>query len=282
MKRNSRWLTAAAALILVLVFTITPARSLANQFLGLFRAEHVKIVDLTQTDIQDLQQLLTQFDSLQIEQLGSFRREQEGVYCSYESLAAARTAAPFNLTFPPELDGFIFDSILARPAEVMHYSPNVTRVNALLAQMGSTTLLPESLEGKTITFRLGPIFEAHYFAGNDLVQLMQAPPPSVSGAEGVEEEALWEALAGLPLLPSQLQAALEQNPFRATTFLFPRIEGVNEGEMVMINGSKGVFSALEGSSEHILLWPQGDHWNLMLSSLDKDRMLSLAKQVSNH
>jgi len=280
-KRNSRWVAAAAALILVLVFTVTPARSLAIQLLGLFRAEHVKIVDLTQTDMKDLQELLNQYDSLEIEQLGTFSREQEGDYCSYESFDAAQAAAPYNLNFPLELDGVPFNRISAYPAEVMHYSPDVIQVNALLAQMGSTTMLPESLEGKTVTFSMGPVFETAYFIDNSPVRLMQAPPPSVSGTAGMEEKVFWEALAGLPFLPTQLQTALEQNPFRATTFLFPRVEGVNDGEMVIINGSEGVFSTLEKSREHLLLWPQGDHWNLMLSSLDKDRMLSLAKQVSN-
>jgi len=279
--KHTRWLSAAAALILVFVFTLTPARTLAGRFLSIFRAEHVKIVDLSETDFQQLQQMLAQFDSLQVEQLGEFRMENEGIYQRYESVSAAAADTSFNLTLPEVLDSSPAENIYQQPAQVLHYTPDVDQVNHLLAEMGSTKLLPPELDGQTISFHLGPIVQAAYTIDGNYLTLMQAPPPSVSGTEGVETDALWDALAGIPVLPEQVRAVLEQDPLKATTFLFPRIEGINDGELVVINGSEGVFFTFaESSGENFLLWPQGDHWNLMASFLSKDKMLSLAEQVN--
>lgn len=277
--------TAAMAAILFTAFSIPAVRSMAAEFLTVFRMEKVQTITINQKDIEQLEMAFEEgAGKVSVDNFGKIEvtGKQESVPVT---LNQATKAIDFDLKLPRPA-GYDDPELLKITGSTACLTLDVANVNSLLQAMGSTKLLPESLDGQTFTMHIPTAIAANYRSGDDVLMVIQARSPEIKVPSGVDVLAIRDALLNVPALPDHLRKQLLAVDDWQHTVLIPDMDGTSRD--VVVNGNPGVFmdgSNRSDNSEHMtgmsyLVWQNnGVVYALSGTDLDENSALTLAGQM---
>lgn len=231
--RKRRLAAIAAAALVAITAGISPIgnKALAS-ILGQFRMEQV-----TEVRGSDLHQL---FNSIfeagasreERDKYGIFRAES-GSQAGHLNREDASNAVGFEL-LPESVTGEqkLYN---VSPSSELQMELNVNEINKTMRQLGAEKLLPASVDGKTITLKIGAAVSYHVQENNVYIQQMKAPSLSVDSSADLIDAA--DAVLQFPLLPQQIRDSLRQSQLLTSGQLpLPVItEGVSE--RIQVNGT---------------------------------------------
>ncbi|MHB1628753.1 MAG: zf-HC2 domain-containing protein [Bacilli bacterium] len=188
----------AAAVVVIGVFAVTPARGVLAAFLQTFRVQNLQAVQLTQNDLSRLKEVLTQKGKLSISQLGSFDTVKSSRGTAGLSVAQAAVASGLPNLWPTSIP---FSAGAGNTASAM--SPgetvirlNVSNINASIQAYGGTVLFPESVNGVPIQVQVPASFSASSYVGPNGPTSGAASGAASSATSGAKSGAASGATSG--------------------------------------------------------------------------------------
>lgn len=275
--------TAATAAILFTAFSFPAVRSMASEFLTVFRMEKVQTITISTEDLKDFEKALQDGASkVDIDNFGKVEviDKQESVVPV--TMAEASAAVDFDVKLP-QPEGYEGPQLEKMTGNSLSLTLDVQKVNSLLQTLGSTKLLPENLNGQTFTMHMPTAIIATYKTATDKIMFAQARSPELKAPSNVDALAIRDALLSVPALPESMRNQLRAVQDWQHTVLIPNIDGTSKD--VSVNGSQGVF--IDNSSQHgnsntmkFLVWQQdGVIYTISGTNLDEASALTIAKQM---
>lgn len=157
---------AVAAMVAVLftAFSFPAVRSMASEFLTIFRVESVQTINISNADIQALEKVLQEgAGEVNIENFGQIEvtGKPESVPVSQ---AEAAGAVDFDLKLPHPA-GYNEPALMKTTGHAVQLTLAVEPINAMLRALGSTQMLPAALNGRTISMDIPTAIMATYQNG---------------------------------------------------------------------------------------------------------------------
>lgn len=276
-RRYYKWIAAAAVLGLLLGYA--PARSLATQFLRVFRVERVAVLHFDPADMTRLREALESYGPVNVENFGRVETEP--------------LPAPDRVVkLPAAVGGYTLQSTHDRSGAVVKVTPDADGINEFLARLGSGTLLPREIDGRTFTITIPGGSVGRYVdrvTDRTLVAFVGAAP-TLQVPEGVDMLAVRDALLRLPVLPGNWKKALEGIDDWTRTLPVPDPTG--RAEEITLDGAPGFFlpgekvprAAQPSGETHsrpaYLAWCRDGTWTVFeaASETTRDEALTLARQ----
>jgi hypothetical protein len=291
----------ATVALLAGMFSFAPVRGYASQLLQVFRVNQVQVLHFNPQDVQALQQSLQTYGKdTKIESFGDIRRDQvtdfarlgaDSVRIGSETISAPAQIGAYHRT----------GDYSVKPGEKISITPKVAGINGLLSSMGSKQLLPVSLNGKTFTIEVPPVVNATYQdASGNKITLCRSIAPVINVPDGVNVEAVRQAVLGIPILPQRMKDTLAGIQNWGSTMIVPDFGYEQSGAMeeLAVNGNQGLFitpkliansgvkklhnpgnnrmEQAQSVPSKLLLWPQGNVWSGMGGDFNRDQALALA------
>ncbi|QGG49012.1 DUF4367 domain-containing protein [Heliorestis convoluta] len=278
---STKWIAGAvAALLLITLFTVTPLRQAAADFLAQFRVQRMEIVEVNPQQMQHMaQQIQTQIGEIDLQQFGKVdvrkNPEQRQV-----TLAEARQQVPFAIqapTFLPE-QFRLNEPVTVHQGGEVAFTLDVGQVNALLQQLGATRMLPENLQDKTFRIAIPEGVRMQYIHadGQQQVNISQFNSPEIMVPGGVDEREVRDALLDLPVLPQELRSQLAAIDDWKNTAIVPYIEG--HMDRVEVKGEEAIYGLSPQGLGH-LMWMENGLIIQMHGNLDKETMIQVAQSL---
>jgi len=282
-----KWLTGAAAAVLVLAFFLSwaPARSLAAQFLNIFRMEKIQVVEITPKDMAQLDKL---FDGIEgnegptgevdIRNFGKVKFDYPVDFTLIVEPSQVESLSGLNLYLPTTLAGWNRTEISIEQPPIITFTPDVESLNNYLRKH-SDQLLPPALAGQSIIINIPPIVRAQYGFGQDGegFVIFAARDLVIEAPQGINLVYLRSALLRLPFLPDNFRRQLADIEDWRHTLPVPETQNMGATE-ILVNGNQGVYFVDEFDvSTVILAWRQGDSWRA-ISGLPLEEALSVAAE----
>lgn len=286
--RRTRALGAGIAAVVVAAAIVVPGPRAWANILQVFRASHVDIVQVTQSDMANLQNALSQQGKVSMKQYGSVvtvkpMTWQQGTVSGY----AAQTGLPD--LWPKTLANDQKISVSTTAASEYVFKLNVAHVNALVQSVGGTSLFPSSLNGVPITVNVPAgvdIYDPTSSSSNTGYELQESGVPSVSIPRGAGVSQARQALLALPFLPQPIEQALANTADWQNTLVVP-VPGAST-QHVSFLGHAAVLISETNSNPNIgnrysLVW---DHGNVIAAfsqqytgTLSPQQFLQHAKEL---
>lgn len=230
----------AAAVLLAGVLSYGPARTYAGNLLSIFRVQSVQTISLSQQDVTQLRSLFAKGGQVDIRNFGKIETSGRASWQAV-SPATAQAALGVPVQVPPAPAGYAAPALsLSNPSSIT-MTLDVKNINSYLGSLGDTTLLPAGLEGKPFTVSVPAILQMRYSpaGGGPSVTVSEARSPVLAIPDGVDPNALRNALLDIPGLPSDLTAQLAAVNDWQHTLLIPSVDG--QSTQVDVGGTQGVF-----------------------------------------
>lgn len=286
MKRYQGMIAAAAAvLILAGIFSFSPARSLAAQMLTIFRVNRVQVLHFDPADVQQLQNALRESgQKVDLDTLGSYSHER----LQDSSLIDDGTAVidGRRIAIPEAIGAYQrAGDLQLTQGERMLATPRVEGINSFLTSLGSQSLLPANLDGKTFTVQVPGVVQGTFRQpGSDTpLVLIRSLSPALAVPDGVDVKQVRQALLAVPILPEGIRNTLAGIDLYGSTLLVPDFgidRGGGEVQEVAVNGSQGaLIRSGNPDGRAVLLWPQGEIWNALEGNFSLDQAVALAAAV---
>lgn len=273
-----KFFTAAAAVLAVAgLFSLSPVRSMASDFLTIFRVEKVGVIAITPQDMAQMERVMREGSGLvDIKNFGrvevSGRPEARPV-----TLQEARGSVDFDLKVP-DISGYGKAALKMTSGTSVSLFMDVANVNAALKAMGSAERLPAELNGKEFNLVAPPGISAEYTgeAGKKLM-LAQSRGPSIKTSAGVDVKAIRQALLSIPALPENLRSQLAAVDDWQHTALIPVKAG--QYSEVKVSGSGGVFvrgESMGHNQMNALVWQKNGVIYVLAGDLEREAALNIA------
>jgi hypothetical protein len=248
--------------VLAVAMIFPPAQALANDFLGLFRVQQVKVLSIDDAQLQALDDTM-QANQSAIEDIfsSSVTQVQGGEMQSAANLSEATALAGFS---PRYLTDEAISTIEVSANQVYELTINSAQWNALFAALGeSDTLFPAELDGQIIRIEMPAAITARLTTCTDpddpttCPQVVEMPSPTVSTPDGLDAPKLAEAALRILGMPAAEAHEYAQSTDWASTLVLPIPvgEGVTAQE-VELGGVQATLLTHETSGTYTLLWPQ--------------------------
>ncbi|PRR76039.1 anti-sigma factor family protein [Moorella stamsii] len=284
MIRQHKWFSGVAAAVLALVIFLSwaPGRSLAAQFLNVFRMEKIQVVKITPEDMAQLDKLFNgQGGEVDIRNFGRVEvQKPDKAEVKVKQVKPDQVAAlsGLQLDLPATLVGRERAAIYIEQAPTITFTPDVEKLNSYLQKHGGV-LLPANLAGKSFTLSIPPLVIADYGQPGKGFTLYAARDLTIDAPQGVDLVALRQALLNLPFLPESLRRQLAAiNDWQRT---LPILETRDmPAREITVNGNQGVYfgDGATNSSNVILAWRQDNSWRA-ISGLPLEEALRVATEV---
>ncbi|MDN5327095.1 MAG: hypothetical protein PWP41_1791 [Moorella sp. (in: firmicutes)] len=293
MIRKHKWFSGAAAAVLALALFLSwaPGRSLAAQFLNIFRMEKIQVVKITPEDMAQLEQLFQgQGGEVDIKNIGRVEVQDKAEF-KVKQVEPDQVAAlsGLQLDLPPTLAGRERMTIHIEQSPTITFTPDVEKLNSYLQKHGGV-LLPADLAGKSFSLNMPPLVIANYgrrpFQPGQSFTIYAARDLTIDAPQGVDLVALREALLNLPFLPDNLRRQLAAIKDWQHTLPIPETQGMAARE-ITVNGNQGVYFTSATPTHYpngkvqdsvILAWRQGNGWRA-ISGLTLEDALRVAAEV---
>lgn len=267
---NKRTLVGAltVVLVLVVVFTMTPASAWANSFLGLFRVQKVTVISFDPSAIQRSKGALTNQQDV-IKQIlnDDLKVNEQGKVQEVSSAAEAAQKSGFT---PRQLDQT--GKLYVKPGMNAQLTIDQPRFQALLDAAGVNTQLPKEVNGKVATLDVPAAVvttygdcpavadptEAKESELGKCTVLTQLPSPTVNAPAELNVPKLGQAVFEFLGLPESQAAQLASNIDWASTLVLPIPTG--EGityQNYTVDGVPGTLFEMTGSStnpRYAVIW----------------------------
>lgn len=277
MKYRKLFTAAAAVLAVAGLFSFSPVRSMASDFLTIFRVEKVGVIAITPQDMAQMERVMREGSGLvDIKNFGrvevSGRPEVRAV-----TLQEARGSVDFDLKVP-DIKDYGKPALKMTSGTSVSLFMDVANVNAALKAMGSSERLPDELNGKEFNLVVPPGVSAEYTgeAGKKLM-LAQSRGPSIKTSSGVDVKAIRQALLSIPALPENLRNQLAAVDDWQHTALIPVKAG--QYSEVKVGGSGGVFVRGDSAGHNqmnALVWQKSGVIYVLAGDLEREAAMNIA------
>ncbi len=285
--RNARRVGIGLAALLVVggLFALEPVRAMASDFLGLFRVEQFTTVSVDPARMQQIGEALNQ---------NMYMGEQEilkdrGQPTSVASLDEAAAQAGFTPTTP---QGFgTPDEIMVTDSWAERYTPDLASLRAVFQAVGEDpSLLPDNIDGQPFDISVPAGVMLNYSDGdpdlhNDFT-IFQIPSPTVKVPDGVDVQALGNAMLQLLGMTPQQAARLSQRIDWATTLVVPIPVGAANVTEVDINGTSGLLfeasnDANSGEPQSAIVWQKNGVVTMVTGSNNRS-LIAIAELMEDN
>lgn len=278
----------AAAACLGVLLSFAPVRSLAAQFLTLFRVQEVKTTAISIDDLNKIQQAFHENNcDIDIENLGKIENQQSGKYQEVTWEEAA-SLVDFNIKKPSYLpkDLKYNPGYDLEPANQVAFTLNIENINAVVKQLGGKHLFPANLDGNTFTLNIAQ--SVHASARNQegekdkYLNLTQTKIPEINVPKNIDVFEVREAILDLPVIPNDVKQKLAALDNWQNTLYIPQPEN-GTAEEIQINGAQGVIvkeSRRNGDKYLLLMWQSnGILYMLSGDNIAADELIKVANSI---
>lgn len=275
-----------ALLVLVGLFSLAPVRALASDFLSLFRVQKFVVVDVDEERIEEIAEVLAEdyyFGEQEI-------LEDPGEPVAVDTLDEAEALVGFGPRTPGKYGTPKMIAVVGQSR--MRFTPNVEALREVFVALGlDPALLPDNIDGQPFDFTV-PASVTQLFNRPDQSEVdfvvMQVPSPTAEVPEGVDMQALGEAMLQLLGMSPEEAANLSESIDWATTLVLPVPTGMLQTmQEVEVDGVTGLLFEMEGRSEdgaylkpRALLWQKDDIVYMITSNYgDVHRLLDIGNSL---
>lgn len=272
---------AAAAVALIVAFSFEPVQGAASQFLAIFRVERIQTLTISPGDIQSITKALEKGDAkVDLREFGQVQIEGRQSVDTV-TFGEAAAAVDFPLLVPEALpEGFVTEpEVRLHSGASVSFTFNVKNINSALKSFGARTLLPDSIDGKTVTLRVPPQVAMVYPGSREGTGLamFQGRSPELEVPPGIDAEGVRQVMLDLPLVPENLRRQLAAIKDWQHTLVIPVPEGA--GAEVEVAGTRGVFFSEGGHGARTLIWQRDGVIRAISGNLTADQAISLAENL---
>ena len=263
------WITLAVIALLVVSLVFAPARAIANTFLGLFRVEQVRVVELSVENMPGQLGSSSQFEYIMSNDVHIQERGKPQVVSSPEE-ASALAGIPVRL--PTRIEGQ--ETLEVLPGGDVTFNVDLEQIRTVLRDIDRADIeLPDSLDGATVfvniqagvqakygecEFDLEEDLENHQPArGLDCTIFLQIPSPTVSAPPGLDIVQIGEAFLQVTGMSPEEAADFARSVDWTTTLVIPVPRYGSEHEEVQVDGVTGTLIQQYGykmDDEYLLIW----------------------------
>lgn len=257
----------AIALMLMLAFTITPMRTLADDFLDQFRVHRFVAVTIPMDMVEPMKsgilENLSDGDRAamqdQFSGLGTFATTFDTTHLPTPVTMDEATTRYGDVDVPDEVpSGFgAAPQVYVTDAGTATYEVNVNAMQALIDETGMPIYAFDAVKSETLTFGVNvPIAVVLTYTSVDGAQLVvgQMDSPTLLIPDDFDMNRLREDMLRLPGLPTDLVAQLRSIEDWEHTLVVPVPEGATSRD-VTVNGSAGLL--IEYPAGATVLWEKG-------------------------
>lgn len=242
MKIKKMAIAAAVVLAIGIVGSMPSVQAVAGNLLQVFR---VQTVDTITMDFNDMQLAMEQGnESFDIDKFGKIETIGIGeeITLSPDELGDLS----FKVKIPALADKTELEYALEK-VPAIEITPDVKNVNRILKSVKSEYMLPEALDGKICSIKMGDAVE---ICNNDY-SIMQCPSPEIEVPQGIDVSKVARAIVALPIWPDDVRRQLEAIDDWEHTLLIPTDDS---SKKVKVNGKKAVL--LDEGWSPTLIWQE--------------------------
>jgi len=289
------WIVLAVVALLAVSMAFEPVRAVANSFLGLFRVEQIRVVEV------DPDKLSSQFaDGSQFDQLLSqdTQVEEFGEPQDVANAAEASQAAGFTVRLPSEAQGEA--KLTVQPGSRATFTVDMELVKAVLQEIGQPDIkLPADLNGAKIVLDVPASVIAQYgeckseqapprdpdnprperIESFNCTSLVQLPSPTISAPPGLDMTAIGEAYLQILGMDKEEAHSFASNVDWTTTFVVPIPQRGTEYQDVQVDGVIGTLVWQAYRDEYALMWVKNGILYGLSGPGDSDTALELAGSI---
>ncbi len=293
------WIALAVTLILAISLSFAPVRVIANNFLGLFRVEQIRVI---QVDFANLAGQLG--DSSQIESLlaENVQFERGGETLETMDALTASQMSGLDVRVISGMEGKA--DFRVQPATKAVFNVDLELVQGILKDLGQNDIqLPKSVDGAVVTVEIPTAVITSYGdcskpgeetqvgahgAVNpdsarmtslpDCIGFLQIPSPSISAPPDLDVNQIGQAY--LQILGMQPEEAKQfaQNVDWTSTFIVPIPNSGTNYTEVTVDGVNGTLIT-HYTDQFILIWLKDDILYALSGPGDIERALELASRI---
>ncbi len=252
----------AAVAVLVGLFSLAPVRALASDFLSLLRVDSFTVVDVDPERIEELAEAMEEQDMLFGEQE---ILDDVGEPVEVATIGEAADMVDFVVRKP--LGYGEPDRITVSDEGKVRIRPDVAMLREILSTVGlDPDLVPEDVDGEpfdvTIPESVTMVFGDGVPDEYGEFSLMQMPSPTAEVPDGVDMEALGEAMLIVLGMDENDAARMSRRIDWTSTLVIPMPVGYGSAEDVEVDGTSGLLLKSESMEEGGepgcgLLWQRG-------------------------
>lgn len=291
-KYRPAWVVVTLILVLVVAFSFPQVQAIANSFLGLFRVEQIKAVEvgISLDEMPDeMERHFMAFEELMSSEL--FEVEQEEESFDVTDAAEASQATGYAVRLPANLDGE--RRINFQPAATIRFTIDRSLWQAIIDELGYDFELPRSTDGKRVVVSVPPsttTFYGHCASTSGDIQagleegladctiLTQMPSPSIEAPPGLDVNQIGQIFMEVLGMSPEEAARFSQNTEWSTTLVIPVPDGAKYREVKVDGVSGTLFEDPHGKkSRYTLMWIKEG----MLYALAGDSRISEVLDIAN-
>lgn len=244
--------------------TLPPVKAAAQEFLQVFRVNRVETVEVTQQDLEEIQNALAEVDGkLDLKEFGSITASNISGEYKETTIDEAQKLLGFDIkeaTYLPFETKSVQSSVMG-PGE-MRFNLNVDNVNRFVKTLGGDSLLPDELEGKEFIVKFGGQMAISYTDSTDnrssdarYITLSETSLPEIVAPDEVNVDNVRKAVLELPFMPQHLKQQLSGiDDWKET--LPVAVSDEDNFRKVDINGNTGYFYKTNDNNYTELFWAE--------------------------
>lgn len=243
LSRSRKWAAAAAGVAIFGAILATPVGNTAMAaILNQFKVQDVAVVE--ESDLQDIFNQVSESGNFQetMNSFGSFS-------ISYGTVNGTVPVGDLQAVLGTEpmhgQDFAAIHSVEVGPSREISLTLNVDEVNRALKRVGSTDLLPESVDGKQIQLLLPEIVSYDLSTDQDhWATLSQMNTPVLTVDPSIDVKEALNAVLNFPLLPDYLRSSLQESRILSGEIPMPLIKD-QFSEQIEVAGTPVIFNKLD-------------------------------------
>ncbi|WP_085992207.1 DUF4367 domain-containing protein [Oceanobacillus senegalensis] len=252
----------------------------ANQFLSLFRVDQVEMVKLTQNDLREIENWVSENKegTLDLKGIGELEISDTSEEPKYFETYELAKESGYHI---PKLEGFVVEGVKVTPASTITFTLNVENTNQILSQLGSNYQFEALLDGKPFTVSTYEAIKTDYKMKDQRISYMRTKSPEIKVPEGVSIGELRNTLLSLPFLPNNVKEQLAGIHNFETTMPIPFVETEEyTASKVDVGNSKGVL--VESEQKSAIIWQENGNIHTIVSEgeIGADELPQLVKQMN--
>lgn len=292
-KPYKKWITGtAAAAVLLGSLAIPQVQAAANSFLSIFRVEQVEMVKLTQSDLQEIENWLSNGEDgmKEIKGIGKVWVEDKASNQESQHFRTAEEAQKAGYQVPSIPENYRFEDVNISPAFTIHAQLDTDKANALLKQVKAETRFDENLNNKPFSIKVPDTKHYQFTSETSEAERSSAQifytvtgTPEIQVPESVDLNEVRQTVLSLPFIPQNVKQQLAGIEDWQRTLPIPYVaDDKNKVREIMVQGVKGF--AYETEHQTFLVWQKDGkiHHLVAYDSKTKentDALIALANQI---
>jgi len=288
------WITLAVIALLVVSLAFAPARAIANTFLGLFRVEQVRVVELS---VQDMPGQLGSSSQFEYIMSNDVHIQERGEPQEVSSPGEASALAGIPVRLPTQIEGQ--ETLEVLPGGDVTFNIDLEQIRMVLHDIGRADIeLPDSLDGATVfvdiqagvqakygecEFDLEEDLESHQPPRElDCTTFLQIPSPTVSAPPGLDIVQIGEAFLQVTGMSPEEAADFARSVDWTTTLIIPVPRYGSEHEEVQVDGVTGTLIQQYGykmDDVYLLIWVKDGILHALSGPGDSTTALKIASSL---